>query len=442
MKSKTWPLEIDHPEELIPRKISGAAQVKGLTLAFAILPTLNLSMALSVSKKGLGDIAIRQKAQPSTFPTGERPQSEVSAKMSEFLAKVPDPVPSSTRGSWRGVWQASPEGAILWAMERKLSSYTTVTVATSSDPTWAWEFKVERKDTWFAPAKNLQGFSQDLAGCIQKVIDEALDKVAEACTTRDTTRRNAIDQGYAEAHPPKVVAPRPSRLAKVAELPGKSAKVQKSEALASADCACKLPGSPPLPREEAPPTVSWKKAAIIPTRGGIVAQPLPSTFAELNEVATKLGQEAEGVKVAHSPSVALQRAKKLMDFTRKVASSSLCQGPENASVMNALQKAEQAVRELESSTRYEAKSAQGRVAQKLALLAARLGRACASGQMILPVSEIKSPELRISQRKVSPPRTPRPAAKPLETQVDADKDALLMNAFKEGIAAALAGSGV
>ena len=111
--------------------------------------------------------------------------------------------PASLRGTWRGHMLCAG-GKPTVHLERKVASYGILRV--HSDPAGHWHTAFERDSRWFSTARRDEApESPTLAEAIQRGMVQMTGLVSEACSFRDTRRRNAVDADYAVAHPPRDV---------------------------------------------------------------------------------------------------------------------------------------------------------------------------------------------------------------------------------------------
>jgi hypothetical protein len=102
---------------------------------------------------------------------------------------------------WRGALFCT-DGKPTMALERRVASYGTLKVRSDTDGHWHASF--ERDAKWFSTEKREETpASTTLVEAIQRGMVQMTGLVSEACSFRDTHRRNTVDIEYAMVHPPK-----------------------------------------------------------------------------------------------------------------------------------------------------------------------------------------------------------------------------------------------
>lgn len=111
---------------------------------------------------------------------------------------LPPKGPMTLRGRWTGalVWDG---GVPSVELKRKLAAYGTL-VCRSAPMGWSWTF--ERAKRWYSGEKHEEGAGYNtLMDAIEAGLTAAMMLVREACGVRDTSRRGALDAGWAATHP-------------------------------------------------------------------------------------------------------------------------------------------------------------------------------------------------------------------------------------------------
>lgn len=136
-------------------------------------------------------------------PTTDVPSADAVTMLRRLKAAPPAKGPASLRGTWRGQLLCT-DGVPTVHLERKVASYGILRV--HSDPAGHWHASFERDVRWFSSAKRDEApEAPTLAEAIQRGMVQMTGLVSEACSFRDTRRRNAVDADYAVAHPPRDV---------------------------------------------------------------------------------------------------------------------------------------------------------------------------------------------------------------------------------------------
>jgi hypothetical protein len=134
-------------------------------------------------------------------PATELPATDAVALVRRLKSSPPAKGPASLRGMWRGALFCT-DGKPTMALERRVASYGTLKVRSDTDGHWHASF--ERDAKWFSTEKREETpASTTLVEAIQRGMVQMTGLVSEACSFRDTHRRNTVDIEYAMVHPPK-----------------------------------------------------------------------------------------------------------------------------------------------------------------------------------------------------------------------------------------------
>jgi hypothetical protein len=301
--------------------------------------------------------------------------------------------------------------------------------------------------------------------------------VSEACSFRDTRRRNAVDADFAVAHPyqepaaPKDTTERynPRDSFRVVEAAsgfnvvnlaggvvasfggrekGKATqhaaalnRGQGARAEAPGDLQAPLvpPGLPVLP---AP------RAAIPPALSSIPAPEAPACPVSVQRIAEATQKEADALTslsdslwgTTEGPEL-LTRAGKLIRHAEALVASPLCAGREKEQARVDLERAATAYNEARAAIQRgddpDTVTTLKRVAERVSLAAARAAKSCSgTGKPARVPAPAIAPKQAPVEAKAPRGRKPKAQAAP---EVDPAKDALLVNAFAEAIKAAAAG---
>ena len=163
------------------------------------------------------DVAFRPGAAQARFigfggdaplpPTRTTSQREAVKLVKAEQKRIPKEGPTTLRGRWSGVllWE---DGKPVVELRRKLATYGTLTVRSGQEAGWSWSF--ERAAKWFTEGGVSQGDGlPTLSKSIEAGVLGSMSLVRQACGFRDTRRRAAHDDVYAERHP--IRAPKPMR---------------------------------------------------------------------------------------------------------------------------------------------------------------------------------------------------------------------------------------
>ena len=116
---------------------------------------------------------------------------------------------ATLRGTWVGQVTFRPGRVPLVELRRKIASYGTLHVVSEWRFTGSWTWRFERAAKWFAEAGEQKADASyaTLEEAIRAGFRGALGLVQEACGKKDTSRRAAFDEEYAEKRPIKHYPP-------------------------------------------------------------------------------------------------------------------------------------------------------------------------------------------------------------------------------------------
>ena len=129
-----------------------------------------------------------------------------SRRVDEWFRPHAAPTPT-LRGRWIGTLIIAPDGAVSVELKRRIASYGVLTL-TSGEDGWGWSF--HRLQKWYTEdgVESERGIPT-LSEAIEAGLVGAMRLVRPACSMRDTRRRAAMDEEYAERHP--IRHPKPNR---------------------------------------------------------------------------------------------------------------------------------------------------------------------------------------------------------------------------------------
>ena len=346
---------------------------------------------------------------------------------------VPDPGPTTLRGRWSGHLYCDDNKPIL-RLARRLAAYGTLEIRSELGLGWSWSF--HRDGKWFASEGTDTGAGYAfLEEAIEAGILGAMKLVREACSFRDTRRRAAIDSAYAQQHPiavpkepknpverlkepapPKAKAPRapkvPAPVQDGTPLPAPPATLAELHQVAEtatreADALAKLAALPWVQQELVDPEqiAEWFEESGFRDAGTAVrawldepARPVADLLAEVQQVVVGSAPAGEDQEEAlaqlarlrgslESTPVLLERARKLVRYATVMVRSPRCQDPEQTeAAADAMRAAQVYESSREALARGETSDARRRIrmtAERVALSAAKVARACARGQQSL-----------------------------------------------------------
>ncbi|MFT5684302.1 MAG: hypothetical protein ACI8RZ_005243 [Myxococcota bacterium] len=286
-------LKIVGAGEDYPRLLTGYRSFRGgVQVALAMRPTDRQTL-LSVSQKDGSAVLYdsvqehhRAQMDAPIWPTTATTAKEVEKHLKAAQRNLPKAGPIIMRGQWRAKLYVDVEAKTArLVLVRKIASYGTLTIAGQGEQ-WTWRF--ERAAKWFAGDKSTGSASgvsyKTLTHTIQRAYAKALDLVGEACGTKDTRRRQALDPEYAAKRPTRVPKVRASEPLDRFKLPKpKRGKTPRKKAGSCDTCATDSK----------------------PMKTGGRAVPVATTPAALSKQAVALKADAEALASTAVPKVAM-----------------------------------------------------------------------------------------------------------------------------------------
>jgi hypothetical protein len=206
-KPKRFHLSFIGPGETLPRMVTAYGRACEGEFALVIRPTEQRALLVLVGKKKRGETqtaALWQTDASSDCP--RRPETPTSpaeavAAIKAIKSKPPRAGDVTLKGRWTGTLVCDG-GEPVVTLRRKVATYGWLSI-TSTTSGWVPSF--ERLEKWFSEPSVETGEPQDLLSeAITTGVQIALRQVCGACSTRDTTRRQALDSGYADQRPMRV----------------------------------------------------------------------------------------------------------------------------------------------------------------------------------------------------------------------------------------------
>lgn len=501
-------LNIAGADEDVPRLLLVYGKGCGGEVAFVLRPRDGEGVLVHQVKGQPAQVWVSNLAQ---LPEGIRPSNagklsadgpqkpawavgsnEAVSLIKRLKANPPKAGPATLRGTWKGELRCNDLRPTVH-LQRKVAAYGTLHV--ESDSSGRWTALFERGEKWFSTAKQERTPPFDSLGeAIQRGMVQMTGLVSEACSFRDTRRRNAVDPSYAEAHPyrpPREVKDPTEKYnprAKYAVNEGAAGwnvlndagaviaafgarEKGKASAYASALNRGESPALPeptpqpeprqPKPREPREPREGREPRQPKPARAAAselpqlkdVASPeppaCPTSVAKIAAATTKEASALEDLSgslwgTTEGPEL-LRRAAKLIRHAESLVRSPLCKGAEQKTAWEQLKGAADAYNKareaLQGGQAKEAIRELKHVAEKVALAAARAAKACGGGGATGGGGGSKA------RAKAQPAPVPAPAPTPepkkggkkpkAEDKSQAEKDQILMNAFSSAISAAV-----
>lgn len=535
-KPKRFRLSFVNAAEDVPRLIRAWGRACFGEFALVLRPSEQRGVLVRVTKEGAFLWTGAEGDAPVLPATGIAPGDAVARVKTEQKA-VPKPGPITLRGQWSGYLHCD-DGTPRVEVTRKLAAYGLLRI--SSSPT-GWNWTVERTEKWFSTAGSDTGTAMSLSSAIGAGLARAMRLLGEACSTRDSHRRAALDAPYAADHP---VRPAKEGRDPTERLQLREPRKSQAGAPSRMDAPVSLPDAPSTPsgvqrmadeiaREAdalaALRDVSWvwhdstarddaihwfrqsgfdELADALAAYDGDPDHPPERLVEQLYAGIAQADQDESAKQKAsavlasveaafHSAPYVLERARRLIRHAARLTETELCRGTERKEAANAIQRAIHAYDEARSAvsagTTAEARTRMRSMVEWAALAAAKAARGCASGQTTLPTKPVQSkpvvpaveapppskrrrgrptaPLVPKPEGETSPPRAPRAEKTPAEppqrskrpapsppptpgaiqrsprrkptarnrssSEVDAEKDKRLLDAFRDAISAAM-----
>ena len=464
-RHKRFRLSMLGADEDVPRLIRAYGRACDGEFGLVMRPIERVAVLVLVNKDGSARSWEADEQDALGVPSTETTATAAVAEVKQAQKDPPKPGSLTLRGRWTGYLYCEG-GQPRVELKRKLATYGTLWVFCTPGQGWSWTF--ERAGKWFGGEGTVSGNgSKTLVEAIKAAVMGSLELVQEACGFRDTHRRAAHDEGWADKHPIRKREPKRNPVDRLKEpkpgkprtrAKGKPRRAPAPRSVHSRDAAPEVPQDAASLQEMADKAAG--AGAQLAAHSDVVADwerlDSPAEIAEwfdqvgfsgiaegivdyaevsdcpltdflghvrkdLRAAETvhdddpdpKLYAEARdktallGQSLASAP-VLLERARKLIRYARSMARSPLCQGKEQKTALKAIDEA----RTVYEATR--AKIRQGhswnpdrtlrRVGDKVALAAAKAAKSCASGQTTLPAP---AP----APAPASPPPKPKPTRK-------------------------------
>ncbi len=192
-------LNILGADEDVPRLLLAYGRACGGEVAFVMRPRDNTALLVHQVKKQPAKVwRTDQGLAPSHPPEEDADPGAAVAEVKRTKANPPPAGPATLRGRWVGLLNCE-DGTPSMRLERKVAAYGVLRLASKPDGRWTATF--DRAPKWFSAAKQESVERTGLAEAIQAGMGLVVGLVSEACSFRDTRRRNTVDAEYAQVHP-------------------------------------------------------------------------------------------------------------------------------------------------------------------------------------------------------------------------------------------------
>lgn len=406
-------------EEDVPRMLLAFGKGCGGEVALVMRPRENTALLVHQVKKEPAKVWRTDLGlAPSHAPELAVAPNEALAELRKLKSSPPPAGPATLRGTWTGALHCV-DGTPSVTLERKVASYGVLRLASKPDGRWAATF--DRSEKWFSKAKSDHVERSSLADAIQAGMGLVIGLVSEACSFRDTRRRNAVDADYATQHPP---SPRRERKdpterykpapAPVYSLRGDAAGFDvldlvgnvvarfgarekgRAEKHLRALNAGKGTDAPPKtdPVFTAPAADRAARDREVPSLDAVREPQPPSCPMSVANIASGLGKEAQALTElsdslwgsTEAPDL-LNRAAKLIKRAHALVSSPLCSGKEQKAAFEDINRAASAYQQawdaIGRGEKPDIVTTLRRISERVSLAAARAAKSCAAGQQKL-----------------------------------------------------------
>lgn len=489
-------LNVTGADEDVPRLLLAYGRACGGEVAFVMRPRDNTALLIHQVKKAPAKVWRTDLGlAPSHPPELDADPAAAVAELKRMKGNPSGAGPATIKGKWAGHLHCD-NGTPRVTLERKVVSYGVLRLTSRPDGRWAATF--ERMGKWFSAAKVESIERSSLAEAITAGMGLVVGLVSEACSFRDTRRRNTVDAEYAAQHPytpprePKDPTERyqPKSSFRAVEqedgwvvvndvgaVVAKFGKREKGKATKHASALTRgtAPAATVAPDlADAFGLGGMPGLQLVPALSEVPLPETPAGSAEIARSASATDKEADALaELAHTTWGAddvpdmLRRAAKLLRRAEALVKSPLCSGKEQKMAWEDLRRGADAYTQardaLARGEKPDIVTTLRRIAERVSLAAARAAKSCAAGQQKIGkaprtpdqvaagITARETPASTVPMQPVWPPAAPsmpvQTAEKPKRTrkakapEVDPEKDKLLVNAFADAIKQAAAQMG-
>jgi len=494
---KRFRLSIVGAAEAVPRVIRANGRACDGEFGLVMRPPEPKAVLVLVQKDGnaafwKGDQG--DKSDSPLKPILTTTPADAVAQIKSAQKSPPKVGPVTLRGRWTGYLYCEG-GQPRVELKRKLATYGTLWVFSNGTDGWAWTF--ERAAKWFGSSGETSGRKlPTLLDAIQIAVLGAMKLVQDACGFRDTRRRAAHDEAWADKYPIKKREPKRNPTERLKEKPPKKARKKK----ASAPKPKRQPAPKAVNTRDAAPEVPQDRGTLqtmadtaaraahdlvavddVSADWELVASPpqIAAWFDEqgfqgigeaildyahdptypVDEFLADVRKDLKAAETVHdddpdpklyaeardklaelsvaleSAPVLLERARKLIRYARSMARSPLCQGAEQKAALKAVDEARAVYEKTRAKIRKGHKWDADRTLRRVGEKVALAAARAAKSCASGQVTLPTSPPAKPAPKK---PRKKAAGAKKKKTgEVDADKDQALIDAFSKAFAALL-----
>ncbi len=414
-------LNVVGADEDVPRVLLAYGRGCGGEVAFVMRPRDNTALLVHQVKKQPAKVWRTDLGlAPSHAPELDAAPADAVAEIVRLKSSPPPAGPATLKGKWAGVLLCD-NGTPRMLLERKVASYGTLKLASKPDGRWSATF--DRAGKWFSQAKADSVERSSLADAITAGMGLVVGMVSEACSFRDTHRRNTVDPEYATQYPPRPPTerrdpteryqPRSSFRAveqadgwvvvnDVGAIVAKFGKREKGKAEKHASALTRGKGDTvsvsPSPTATVTPDIAagfglggMPGVTVAPPLASIPLPEAPSCPTSVANIASATEKEAAAIEElsrslwgsTEAPEL-LARAGKLLRHAEALVKSPLCSGKEQKMAWEDLRRGADAYTQARDAVARGEKpdivATLRRIAERVSLAAARAAKSCSAGQ--------------------------------------------------------------
>ena len=451
-RHKRFRLSMLGADEDVPRLVRAYGRACDGEFGLVMRPSERSAVLVMVFKDGT---ARRWRSNDADGDAPGLPAAELSATeaVADIKAAQKDPPGSGSltlRGRWTGYLYCEG-GQPRIELKRKLATYGTLWIHSTPGEGWAWTF--ERAGKWFGEEGQTSGNGEvSLVAAIKAAVMGSLELVQEACGFRDTHRRAAHDEQWADKHPIRKREPKRNPVDRLKEPKPKKTRTRASSKPRRASAPRSVntrDAAPEIPQDAAglrQMADTAKRAAqdLVATEqvapdwellespiqigkwlveqgwqgiGEAIIEHAEDPTYPVGELLSDVKKDLQAAETVHdddpdpalyaearsklvtlrqgleSAPVLLERARRLIRYARSMARSPLCKGAEQKAALAAIEEARKAYEATRAKIRkghtWNPDRTLRRVGDKVALAAAKAAKSCATGQTTLPAEPPK-----------------------------------------------------
>lgn len=268
-RHKRFRLSIVGADEDMPRLVRAYGRACQGEFGLVLRPPEQRGVLVLVTKKdGSFTWQSEEDGDSPDKPAVQATAASAVALVKDAQKSPPKVGPVTLRGRWTGYLYCEG-GQPRVELKRRLATYGTLWVFSNGSDGWAWTF--ERASKWFGGSGETFGQGlPTLQGAVHIAVLGAMTLVKDACSFRDTHRRAAHDEDYAEKYPIKKREPKRNPTERLKEPVPKKTRTRKAKPKAALPPAAAKPTKPATTRRrsaapKSPTTPKKTRARKAPT---------------------------------------------------------------------------------------------------------------------------------------------------------------------------------